>query len=165
MALSKNQGTSEGFHSILPPLVRLLVGAIVLLVVQNVVLGFPGMTQSIPGIATLSAAGLAVLAVGLVFAMVVLKFGIQVSNAVADAYRSARSWVPLLTYFFQIAALWILYMVCQGVASSLFTSAPWAYPLVFLALAIIPTIRVVANIVQSFEGPNVQKHTVSRDQF
>lgn len=163
--MSKNQGTSEDFHSIIPPLVRLLVGVIALLVIQNVVLNFPGMTQSLPGIATLTAAGLAVLAVGLVMALVVLKFGTQLSSAVADAYRSAKAWAPLLTYFFQIAALWILYMVCQGIATSIFVSAPWAYPLVFLALAIIPTIRVVANIVQSFEGPNVQKHTVSRDQF
>src|SRR5437899_13000861 len=114
------------------------------------------MTQSIPGIATLSAAGLAVLAVGLVFAMVVLKFGTQVSNAVADAYRSARSWVPLLTYFFQIAALWILYMVCQGVASSLFTSAPWATPVVFLELAIITTVTVAATIGISFGGTKVE---------
>ncbi len=163
-AMSKNPGTSEGYHSILPSLVRLLIGIIMLAVVQNIIVGFPGMTQALPT-TSLTAASLTTLAVGLAAAMVVLKFGPQLSSAIADAYYSVKAYVPLLTYFFQIAALWILYVSCKGVSSGLFTSAPWAYPLIFLALAIIPTIRVVASIVQSLEGQTVHNKHVTRDQF
>lgn len=163
--MSKNQGTSEGFQSILPSLLRLLIGVIALVVVQDIILGFPGMSQTLPT-TNLTAASLTVLAVGLAAAMVVLKFGPQLSSAIADAYYWSKTYVPLLTYFFQVAALWLLYVSFKGVSTNVFASAPWAYPLIFLALAIVPTVRVVASIVQSLEGQTVHntKH-VSRDQF
>ena len=165
LAMSKNQGTSDGYRVMLPALIRLVVSVLVLFVVQNIALGLPGMTRTLPGMGTMTAAGLAVLGIGLVTVLVVLKFGTQLSIAVADAYNEVKAWAPLLTYFFQIAALWLLYVSLQGVSSGVFSSAPWAYPLIFLALAIIPTVRVLANIVQSLEGQNVHKRSVTRDQF
>ena len=163
--MSKNQGTSGGFQSILPSLLRLLVGIIVLIVVQDIILGFQGMAQTLPT-TSITMAELTSFAVGVIAAMVVLKYGPQLSTSIADAYYSVKAYIPLLTYFFQIAALWLLYVSAKGVSSSLFTSAPWAYPLIFLALAIVPTVRVVASIVQSFEGQNVHNSRhVSRDQF
>ncbi|HZD12892.1 MAG TPA: hypothetical protein VE177_05165 [Candidatus Binatus sp.] len=163
--MSKHQGTSDGFNSLLPSLIRLIAGVIVLYVVGNIILGLPDMTRTVPGAGSLTAATLAGLAIGLVTVLVVLKFGTQFSNAVAEGYQSVKQWTPLLTYFFQLVSLWMLYNTLQGMSSGVFTSAPWAYPLIFLALAIIPTIRVLANIVQSFEGQNVHKHSVAKDPF
>lgn len=159
--MSKNLG----YQSILPSLLRLVIGVVVLWVVQGIILGFPGITQTLP-MSSLTVESLVGFGFGVVAAMVVLKFGPQLSTAIADAYHEVKTYVPLLTYFFQIAALWILYIVCRGVSSGLFTSAPWAYPLIFLALAIVPTVRVVASIVQSFEGQNVHSNRhLTRDQF
>ena len=93
----------------------------------------------------------------------VLKFGTQLANAVGEGYRSMKTYAPLLGYFFQIAALWILYTASKDITSSFFTSAPWAYPLIFLVLAIVPTVRVVVNIVHVLEGHGTQKHSLTRE--
>ena len=162
--MSKNPGMMDDFRPIMPSLIRLLAGVIVLLVVQSVVLGFPGITQNIPN-TTMTTATLAALAFGLVGTLVVLKFGTQLGNAVGEAYRSMKNYAPLLVYFFQIAALWILYNATRSLAEGWFTSAPWAYPLIFLALAVIPTLRVAVNLVHSLESTSQRKQTVSRDQF
>ncbi len=161
--MSKNKGMMGDFQPLMPSLIRLLAGVLVLVVVQAVILGFPGIVgQTIPG-STIGTAALLGFCFGLVAAVVVLKFGTQLSIAAGEAWRSIKAYVPLLTYFFQIAALWILYVVSKDVASGFFTSAPWAYPLIFLALAIIPTIKVVVAMVRALEG--TQKRTVAREQF
>ncbi len=145
----------------MPSLIRLLAGVIVLFVVQSVVLGLPGISQSLPSTAITMAAFI-VFSFGLVAAFVVLKFGTQLSDAVADAYRNYKPYVPLLSYFFQVAAIYILYNACKVVSSGAFTSAPWAYPLIFLALAVIPTVKVVSNMVHAFEGQESQKHVLKQ---
>lgn len=152
----------DDFRPIMPSLIRLLAGVIVLLVAQSVILGFPGITQSIPN-TTMSIAVVTSLSIGLVATLVVLKFGTQLGNAVGEGYRSMKNYAPLLVYFFQIAALWILYSATRAVTADFFTSAPWAYPLIFLALAVIPTVRVAVNLVHALEGSSQRK--VSRDQF
>jgi hypothetical protein len=62
-------------------------------------------------------------------------------------------------------ALYILYSVMQTMVSSFFASAPWAYPLIFLAMALIPTVKVVVTVVHALEGQNAHKQTISKDQF
>jgi hypothetical protein len=49
--------------------------------------------------------------------------------------------------------------------SSFFASAPWAYPLIFLAMALIPTVKVVVTVVHALEGQNAHKQTITKDQF
>ena len=39
------------FRPVMPSVIRLLAGIIVLIVVQSIVLGFPGITQIVPGTA------------------------------------------------------------------------------------------------------------------
>ncbi len=150
----------DDFKPIMPSLIRLLAGAIVLLVVQGIVLSLPGITQNVAN-TTLTVSSLAILMIGLVAAIVVLKFGTQLANAVGEAYESMKNYAPVLGWFFQVAALWLLYVAFKGVSGSTFSSAPWAYPLIFLVLAIIPTVKVVVNIVHVLEG-NTNKHAVSR---
>ena len=135
-----------------------------LVVLQSIILGFPGITQNIAN-TSVSISSLATLTLGLVATIVVLKFGTQLSNAAGDAYKSVRNYTPLLAYFFQIAALWILYTAGKAITAGFFASAPWTYPLIFLALAIIPTVRVVVSVVRALEGHDVQKRSVTRDQF
>ncbi len=152
----------DDFRPIMPSLIRLIAGIIVLFAVQTVILGFPGIAQPVPN-STITTAALAVFMIGLVAAIVVLKFGTQFSNIVGEAYRHYKAYVPLLTYFFQVAALWILYTASKGVTSGVFNSIPWAYPMIFLLLALIPTVKVVVSIVQALEG-HADKHVLTREQ-
>ena len=153
--MSKNTGMMDDLRPILPSFIRLLAAAIVLIAVQSIVLGFPGINQPVFN-STYTTAGLAVFALGLVGALAVLKFGTQLANAAGEAYRSIKDYAPLLGWFFQIAALYILYIACKGITGSVFNNAPWAYPLIFLVLAIIPTVKAVVSVVHAFEGHTVR---------
>jgi len=154
--MSKQTGMMDDLRPVLPPFIRLIASAIVLIVVQSIILGFPGINQTVLN-STYTMAGLAVFAVGLVGAIVVLKFGTQLANVAGDAYRSIKDYAPLLGWFFQIAALYLLYVACKGITGNIFASAPWAYPMIFLVLAIIPTVKAVVNVVHSLEGPTVRQ--------
>src|SRR5207249_3798258 len=79
-------------------------GVIVLVVIEAVVLGFPGISQNISG-STISIANIVVFMIGLVVALIVFKFGTQLAKAVSDAYKNYQAWVPLLAYIFQIIAI------------------------------------------------------------
>ncbi len=152
------------FRPVLPSIIRLLAGIIVLIVVQSIVLGFPGITQTVTG-TSFSVASFAIFTVGLVVAAVVLKYGTQLASAVADTYKAYKAYAPVLAWIFQLTALYILYTVSKTMVSGFFASAPWAYPLIFLAMALIPTVKVVVTVVHALEGQNVHKQTVTRDQF
>jgi len=140
----------------MPPLIRLLAGIIVLIVIQATVLGFPGITQLIPS-TNLTIASMILFTLGLVVAGIVLKFGTQLAESLGDAYKSYRTWTPLLAWLFQMTALFILYTVSKPVTSSFFASVPWAYPLLFLLIALLPTIKVVIRLVNGLEGRNTPR--------
>jgi hypothetical protein len=148
----------------LPSIIRLLAGIIVLIVVQSVIMGFQGITQPVAG-TSYSVANFAIFTLGLVVAAVVLKYGTQLASAVADTYKSYRAYAPVLAWIFQMMALYILYTVSKTMVSGFFANAPWAYPLIFLAMALIPTVKVVVTVVHALEGQNAHKQTVTRDQF
>ncbi len=152
------------FRPLMPSLIRLLAGIIVLIVVQSIVLGFPGINQTVQG-TSFAIASFVILAVGLVVAFVVLKYGTMLASAIADTYKSYKALAPVLAWIFQLMALYILYTVSKTMVSSFFTSAPWAYPLIFLALALIPTLKVVVAVVHAFEGQNTNKQSISRNQY
>ena len=149
--MSKNPGILDDFQPLMPSAIRLLAGVIVLLVVQGIVLGFPGINQPLPS-STVSVSSLLVLAIGLIGAVVVYKFGTRFSTALGENYHSYKDYAPWLTYFFQVASLWVVYTACKSIATPYFTSTPWAYPMIFLALAIVPTIRFLVSLVQRLEG-------------
>lgn len=151
----------DDLRPIMPPLVRLLAGIIVLVVLQAVVLGFPGITQLIPT-TTIAISSVVIFLLGLVVCGIVLKFGTQLSESLGDAYKSVKNWAPVLAYFFQLAALLILYTISKPMVTSYFASYPWAYPLIFLLIAIVPTIRVVARVISNLEGHNTTtKHLLT----
>lgn len=150
--------TWGSFAPVMPAFIRLVVGVIVLIVVEAVVLGFPGIGYNVSG-TSISVADIAVFAIGLVVALIVLKFGSQLAETASDAYKNYKSWIPLLAYFFQILAIVILYEVTSGIASPYFASEPWAFPLIFLLIALLPTLRVVTSIVHALEGTSSPKHS------
>jgi hypothetical protein len=152
------------FRPVMPSIIRLLAGIIVLIVVQSIVLGFPGITQTVPG-TTFSIASFAIFTVGLIVAAVILKYGTQLASAVSETYKAYRAYAPVLAWIFQVTALYILYSVSKTMVSGFFASTPWAYPLIFLAMALIPTVKVVVTVVHALEGQNVHKQAVSRDQY
>ena len=160
VVLSKQSSIMDDFRPIMPPLIRLLAGIIVLVVIQATVLGFPGITALIPS-TTFTIAALVVFTLGLIVSAIVLKFGTQLATAVGDAYKSFRNFTPLLAWLFQMIALVILYDVSKPITASYFTTIPWAYPLIFLLIAIGPTIKVVMNTVNSLEGKNTSKHLLN----
>jgi hypothetical protein len=158
--MSKQSSFMDDFRPIMPPLIRLLAGIIVLVVVQAVILGFPGISQFIPT-TSITIASTVVFFLGLVVCGIVLKFGTQLSESAGETYKSIKNWSPLLAYFFQMAALFILYTISKPVVASSFASYPWAFPLIFLLIALMPTIRVVIRIVNNLEGHNTTKHLLT----
>ncbi len=162
--MTDTQNSSWGaFAPVMPAFIRLVAGVIVLLVVEAVVLGFPGIQQNITG-TTISIANLTVFFIGLIVAFIVLKFGTQLANTFSHAYRSYRTWTPLLAVTFQLIAIAILYAVTNALANPYFTGTPWALPLIFLLIALIPTLRAVVTLVHAVEGqPNSPRHNPPQD--
>jgi len=157
MTDSKSGSTWGNFTPVMPAFIRLMASLIVLVVVEAVVLGFPGITQNVSG-TNVSIAALSALFIGLVVAFIVLKYGTQIADTISQHYDSYRTWTPLLSYFFQILAIGILYYVSSGIAMAYFTATPWVFPLLFLMVALIPTIKVVINLVHDLEAHTPGKH-------
>jgi len=44
-------------------------------------------------------------------------------------------------------------------ASGVFRTTPWAYPMIFLVIGIIPTIRMVVDTIHTPEHHSPQRHT------
>jgi hypothetical protein len=141
----------------MPAFIRLVVGVIVLLVVELVVTGFPGLYNLISG-TQVTGLDVALFIIGLIAALIILKFGTQLTNAVSDAYKAYKNWTPLLGYFFQITAIVIIYSVSYSLAAPYLGSAPWTFSLIFLLIALVPTIKVTVNLVHAFEGSTPPKH-------
>jgi hypothetical protein len=154
--MSKHPGMMDDLRPVLPPFIRLVASAIVLIAIQSIVLGFPGINQPVLN-SSFTMAALAVFATGFIGALVLLKFGTQLATAAGEAYNSIKDYTPLLGWFFQIAALYLLYIACKGITGNIFASAPWAYPMIFLVLAVIPTVKAVMSVVHSLEGHNVRQ--------
>ena len=150
----------DDFRPIMPPLVRLLAGIILLIVIQATILGFPGITALIPS-TSFTIATMFVFTLGLIVCGIVLKFGTQLAHSIGDAYKSYRGFVPFLTWLFQMIALVILYNVSKPLTASYFATIPWAYPLLFLLIAIVPTIRVLIITVNALETRNTPKHLLT----
>ena len=157
MTDSSADKTWGAFAPVMPSFIRLVIGVIVLVAVEAVVLGFPGIGYNIGG-SSITVANIAVFMIGLVVALIVLKFGTQLAETASDAYKNYKTWIPLLAYFFQIVAIVILYEVTSGIATPYFGSQPWAFPLIFLLIALIPTLKVVTNVVHALEGTGNTKH-------
>ncbi|HXL51060.1 MAG TPA: hypothetical protein VN949_04545 [Candidatus Limnocylindrales bacterium] len=159
MTDSTSNKTWGAFAPVMPSFIRLVAGVIVLVIVEAVVLGFPGISNPITGSSTISVANIVVFMLGLIVCFILLKFGTQLADTVSDTYKNYRTWTPLLAYFFQIVAIGILYSVTSGIAQPYFTAQQWAFPLIFLLIALIPTIKVVVNMVHALEGPGSTKHS------
>ncbi len=141
------------FRPLMPSFMRLVAGVIVLIVVESIVLGFPGLSQTIPS-SPITISSLIIFIVGFVATVIVFKFGTQLSAAAADTYDAIKNYQELLTWVFQIAALYILYTTSRALvtASGVFRSAPWAYPMIFVAVGLIPTIKVILHLIHRVEG-------------
>src|SRR5438046_8026599 len=161
---TSNKGTWGAFTPVMPAFVRLVAGVIVLVILEAVILGFPGIGYNITG-TQLSVANIAVFMIGLIVCFIVLNVGTQLANAASYAYKRYRAWTPLLAYFFQILAIGILYAVTNQIAQPYFTSQTCAFPLLFLLNALIPTLKVVVNIVHGLEGGSSSstKHAQSQN--
>ena len=141
------------FRPLVPSFMRLVAGIIVLIVVESIVLGFPGLTQTVPS-STVTISSLIIFLVGFVATVLVFKYGTQLSAAAADTYDSVKNYQELLTWVFQIAALYIFYTTSRALvtASGIFRTTPWAYPMIFVAIGLIPTIKIILNAIHRVEG-------------
>lgn len=157
MTDSTSSKTWGAFTPVMPSFIRLVVGVIVLVIVEAVVLGFPGISNNVSG-SSISVANIVVFMIGLVVCFIVLKFGTQLATTVQDAYKNYKAWTPLLAYFFQIVAIGILYAVTSSIAAPYFSADPWAFPLIFLLIALVPTLKVVTSVVHELEGSST-KHS------
>ncbi len=154
---SNSAGSWGALTPVMPAVIRLMAGLIVLVVVEAVVLGFPGISQNVSG-TTVSIASLVALFIGLIVCFIVLKYGTLIASTIHEHYDNYRTWTPLLSYFFQLLAIVILYYITAGVVLSYFSAAPWAFPLMFLLVALIPTIKVVTNLVHDLDSHTAGKH-------
>src|SRR5467141_4953922 len=121
---SGSNSTWGAFTPVMPAFIRLIAGVIVLVIIEAVVLGFPGITQNITG-STISIASIVVFMIGLVVAFIVFKFGTQLSKAVSDAYKNYQTWSPLLAYVFQIIAIVNPTTAATVMPTHTFPTPPW----------------------------------------
>ncbi len=144
----------------MPSLMRLIAGIILLIVVESIALGFPGLTQTVPS-TYVTITSLIIFLVGFPAAIIVFKYGTELSNAASEAYNSLKNYEEVMTYVFQIAALYILYATSKALvsASGVLRTTPWAYPMIFLVIGIIPTIKVVVNTIHVLEHQGSTRHT------
>src|SRR6266480_1625587 len=80
------------FAPVMPSFIRLVAGVIVLVIVEAVVLGFPGISNPITGSSTISVANIVVFMLGLIVCFILLKFGTQLADTVSDTYKNYRTW-------------------------------------------------------------------------
>src|SRR5437588_12974718 len=92
------------FAPVMPSFIRLVAGVIVLVIVEAVVLGFPGISNPITG-STISVANIVVFILVVILCFVILKFATQLADTVSDTYNNYRPRTPLLACFFQIVAI------------------------------------------------------------
>src|SRR3989442_8128078 len=107
---SGSNSTWGAFTPVMPAFIRLIAGVIVLVIIEAVVLGFPGIGQNISG-SSISIANIAGFTIGLVVGLLLFKFGTQLAKAGSDADKNYQTHVPLLAYIFQNIAILILYNV------------------------------------------------------
>src|SRR2546430_13313394 len=81
MTDSTSNKTWGAFAPVMPSFIRLVAGVIVLVIVEAVVLGFPGISNPITG-STISVANIVVFMLGLVVCFIILKFGTQLADTV-----------------------------------------------------------------------------------
>src|SRR5260370_39842353 len=92
-----SNSTWGAFNPVMPAFIRLIAGVIVLVIIEAVVLGFPGISQNITG-STITIASIPRFLIRLVVAFIVFKIRKQLSQAVSDAYQKHPTMVPLLAY-------------------------------------------------------------------
>ncbi|TMI37651.1 hypothetical protein E6H23_11390 [Candidatus Bathyarchaeota archaeon] len=119
--------SSGRFQPLVPSLLRLFAGILVLVVLESIVLGFPGLSQTIRT---------------------------QLSSAASDAYNTFKKFEELAVLVFLIAALYISYITSRTLvtASGIFTGLPWAYPMIFVIIGLVSTVKVVINTIHTIEG-------------
>jgi len=138
---------------------RLAAGTIVLYILEAIVLGFPGLTQTLPS-SSITISSVVVALIGFVASIIVFKYGTELSRTAGDTFDAFKNYQELLTWVFQIAALYILYITSRALvsASGIFRGLPWAYPMIFAIIGLIPTIKVVVYYIHEVEGSG-QRHT------
>ena len=145
--------SSGRFQPLVPSLLRLFAGILVLVVLESIVLGFPGLSQTIPS-STITISSLFISLVGIVASIIVFKYGTQLSSAAGVAYNAFKNYEELATLVFLIAALYISYITSRTLvtASGIFIGLPWAYPMIFVIIGLVSTVKVVINTIHTIEG-------------
>src|SRR6266480_2808525 len=90
MTDSTSNKTWGAFAPVMPSFIRLVAGVIVLVIVEAVVLGFPGISNPITG-STISVANIVVFMLGLIVCFIILKFCTQRADTGSDTYMGRRT--------------------------------------------------------------------------
>ncbi len=130
------------------------LGEVLMALVQEYSRDHPATANGLFMASNFAGQALIIFLVGFVATVIVFKFGTQLSAAAADTYDAIKNYQEILTWVFQIAALYIFYITSRALvtASGVFRSAPWAYPMTFVAIGLIPTIKVILNMIHRVEG-------------
>src|SRR5260370_31085525 len=96
-----SNSTWGAFNPVMPAFIRLIAGVIVLVIIEAVVLGFPGISQNITG-SPISIANIVMFMIGHVVAFIVFKFGTQHFKTPSGGDKKLQTSVPLFPYIFQI---------------------------------------------------------------
>jgi hypothetical protein len=159
LGLPRSGDPLGSFRPLAPSFMRLVAGTIVLYILETIVLGFQGLSQTLPS-SSITISNLIISLIGFVASIIVFRYGTELSNAAGDAYDSFKNFQELLNWIFQIAALYILYTTTRALvaASGVFRGLPWAYPMIFAIVGLIPTVKVVVYYIHKVEGGG-QRHT------
>jgi len=130
-----------------PSIIRLIVLLVVLGIIYIVLVSLPGMGETTLGKVKNSAIVSAIF--GLVVASIVFKFALEVNSPIRSALPPHPEIAVVITNLLFVGAIWVVYVSLSGVVTPSLTDGSWAYPLLFLAIALVPTIRITHALLRS----------------
>jgi len=130
-----------------PPIVRLIVWLVVLGIIYVVLISLPGMGKITLGEVKNSAIVSAI--IGLVVASIVFKFAREVNSPIRSTLPPHPEIAVVITNLLFVVAILVAYISLGGVITPSLTDGAWAYPLFFLVIALVPTIRITRTLLSS----------------
>lgn len=131
-------------------MIKLVISLIVLGIINAIVVRLPGIDVSIPGL-PITIPTVVTTVIGVMMISMVLRFGYEVSPPIRGTFPSFPELAIIVANLVYLAAVGIAYTSFEGLVHPFLLDTPWVYPLVFLAIAILPVVRVASTLLGSVD--------------
>lgn len=138
------------YSSIYKSVIRLIIALVVLAIINVIITNLPGINILIPG-SPVTIATVAGVLIALIMISIVLRFGLEIGPSVRGAVPTVPEAGTVATNLVVIIAVWIAYSSFGGILQPFLRQVPWAYSLIFLAIALVPAMRAVTALMGSVD--------------